>query len=288
MKPNPLADPPDLSSLREVRALLDRHGLRPDKGFGQNFLVDRSALHAIVEAAHLPPNATVLEVGPGLGVLTAALAERSGRVISLELDRRVLPALEETTGAWPHVEVLHQDAVQFDHLAMPEGSYFVSNLPYQVATAILADALASRRYVRLVVLVQREVAERIIARPGESAFGAYSLLIEHYGEARIVRDVAAGCFHPPPNVTSSIVRIDVRPDAEPDEALFTLIRAGFQHRRKTLRKNLVGHGYSASAVDAGLAALGVDPRIRAEVLTLQQWRTLKDHLYTVGEAPGGS
>jgi 16S rRNA (adenine1518-N6/adenine1519-N6)-dimethyltransferase len=266
--------PPDLGSAREVRALLARHGLAPDKGFGQNFLVDRRALAAVVDAADPPAGATVLEVGPGLGALTRALAERGARVLALELDARLLPALRETTDAYPSVEVRRMDAMRFDHAEMPEGSYLIANLPYQIATALLAEALASRRYRRIAVLVQREVAERIVAAPGETGFGAFSLVCRHWAEARIVRTVAPGCFLPPPKVTSAIVRLEPRPGVGPDPDTFALIRDGFRHRRKTLRKNLRAAGHDPAGVDVALEGLGLDPRIRAEALDLAQWRAL--------------
>ena len=267
--------PPDLGSIREVVALLARHGLAPDKGFGQNFLIDRRALAAVVDAADPPPGAHVLEIGPGLGALTRALAERGANVLALELDRRLLPALRETTDAYPNVEVRAGDAMRFAHAEMPRGAYLVSNLPYQIATAVLAEALASGRYRRLSVLVQREVAERLVARPGDPGFGAYSLVIQHYAAARIVRDVSPGCFLPAPKVTSSIVRIDPHPDARPDPETFALIREGFRHRRKTLRKNLVTAGRAPAAVSEALDAASLDPRVRAEALDLETWRRLR-------------
>lgn len=270
--------PPDLGSEREVRALLARHGLAPDKGLGQNFLVDRRALAAVADAADLPTDAEVLEVGPGLGALTTLLADRARRVLALELDARLLPALTETTGPRPEVEVRHTDAMRFDHAEMSRGSFLVSNLPYQIATALLAKALESGRYRRMAVLVQREVAQRITASPGEPGFGAFSLLCAHFARSRIVRNVAPGCFLPPPQVVSSIVRLDAREDARPAPGLFALIHDGFRHRRKTLSRNLRSAGYDRASVEGAIEALGRDPRIRAEVLSLAEWRDLERRL----------
>lgn len=263
---------PDLGSGREVRALLARHGLTPDRALGQNFLIDRRALVAVVEAADPPRDATVLEVGPGLGTLTGALAERVGRVLAVELDARLLPALRETTDAHANVEVVQGDAMRFDHATMPEGSLLVSNLPYGVATALLQQALASGRYRRMAVLVQREVAERITAAPGDPGFGAFSSICRHYADARIVRTVSPGCFLPPPNVTSAVVRLEVRPGVAPDPETFALIRDGFRHRRKTLRNNLRAAGWSAVAET--LAQVGLPAAVRAEALDLATWRRL--------------
>lgn len=266
---------PNLASPRVVRAVLARHGLTPDRSFGQNFLIDRNALNAVVRAADLPPGASVLEVGPGLGTLTRALAEQGATVLALELDARLIPALRETTDALPTVQVRQGDAMRFEHASMPPGSYLVSNLPYQISTALIGTALESGRYRRLAVLVQREVAERIVADPGGPGFGAFSLICRHYAEARIVRDVSPGCFLPAPKVVSSVVRIDPRPDVGPDPDTFALIRTGFRHRRKTLRKNLITASYDPSSVARGLDEVGLPPNVRAEVLALDAWRQLR-------------
>ena len=262
--------------------LLNRHGLRPDKSFGQNFLVDQNALNAIVAAAELRPDQTVLEFGPGLGVLTRELAARAGRVLAVELDRRMVTVLEETTESLDNVEILHQDALDFDYSLLPAGSSLVANLPYNVATPLVTRALESGQLARLVVMVQREVAERMRAGVGESGYGAYSILIAHFARATIVRDVSPGCFLPPPAVTSSIVRLDVRAGVQPDPELFTLVHTSFAHRRKTLRKNLIMAGYSGATVLHALGSLQLNDRVRAEELSLDRFRLLQTALKSVG------
>lgn len=281
-------DEPRLTARGTVAALLRRHGLAADKSFGQNFLVDEAALRAIVDAAEIAPGDPVLEVGPGLGVLTRALARRGAAVVAVELDRRLLPLLQETladhlekSGAGS-VRLVHADATTFDLDALQKGGLLVANLPYNVATVVVAHALASRRFRRLVFLVQREVGERMVAGPSTPAYGALSLLVAHYGRARIVRDVPPGAFVPPPKVTSSVVRIDVDERAEPDPALFTLIHQGFAHRRKTLLRNLVYAGYRREVAETALERLGLDPRVRAEALDLATFRELRDLLAADG------
>ena len=270
-----------LTARARVTDLLARHGLRADKGFGQNFLVDPSVLNAVVGAAEITPGERVLEVGPGLGVLTHALARAGADVTSVELDARLLPVLAETLAdlaSMPgagSVEVVHADAMTFDLDSLPAGSKLVANLPYNVATAVVARALESGRFSRLVFLVQREVADRLAATPSSSAYGSLSLLVAHFGRARTVRLVPPGAFHPPPKVTSAVVRVDVDSDARPDPELFRLVHQAFAHRRKTLRKNLEYAGYDRQAVEAALAALGLDPRTRAEELDLTTFVTLK-------------
>lgn len=271
-----------LTARSRVAELLERHGLRADKGFGQNFLVDEAALRAIVDAAELAPGDRVLEVGPGLGVLSHALAERGAHVTSVELDRRLLPVLAETLADLERlpgagsVEVVEGDAMRFDLARLPQGAKLVANLPYNVATAIVARALESGRFSRLVFLVQREVADRLTAKPEEPAYGALSLLVARFGRARTVRLVPPGAFFPPPKVTSAVVRVDVDPAAEPDPELFALIHQGFAHRRKTLKRNLLYAGYPAERVDAALAELGLDPRVRAEALDLTTFERLRE------------
>lgn len=273
----------DLTAPSRVAELLRRHGLRADKGFGQNFLVDAAALRAIVDAADLSSDDFVVEVGPGLGVLTRALALRGADVLALELDKRLLPVLEETLAdlsgdeAAGRVTILEADATTFDYEQVPSGASLVANLPYNVATVVIGRALESNRFRQLVVLVQREVADRLSAKPSTSAYGALSLFIAHFGSARTVRLVPPGAFFPPPKVTSAVVRI-VTSGADPDQALFDLIHAGFAHRRKTLLKNLVYAGYSREAGTAALRALQLDERIRAEALNLTQFKRLRELL----------
>ncbi len=263
-----------LTSPRRVRDLLTRYGLRTDKGFGQNFLVDAAALAAIVGAAELTSADTVLEVGPGLGVLTRELAAQAGQVVSVELDARLLPALGETLAGLANVTLIHGDGLSFDLTQMPENSLFVANLPYNVGTPILVRALESGRFKRLVFLVQKEVAQRLTAEPSTPAYGALSLVVAHFGSVRSVRDVKPSSFAPPPSVTSSVVRIDVKPSAEPDPAFSRLVHQAFAHRRKTLKKNLLMAGYPAAQVIGTLEQLKLDPRIRAEALDLKTFYAL--------------
>lgn len=217
----------------------------------------------------------MLEIGPGLGVLTRELAAEAGSVVSVELDGRLLPVLEETLSGLTNVRVVHGDGLVVDLSELPEGSLLVANLPYNVATPILVRVLESARFSRLVFLVQKEVAQRLFAPPGSSAYGALSLIVAHFGVARGVREVKPSAFFPPPTVTSSVVRIDVRPGAEPDPEMVRLIHQAFAHRRKTLKKNLLMAGYPATRVTAALEELGVDPRIRAEVLSIGAFYALQ-------------
>ncbi|MDZ7705118.1 MAG: 16S rRNA (adenine(1518)-N(6)/adenine(1519)-N(6))-dimethyltransferase RsmA [Trueperaceae bacterium] len=269
-----MTDTAPLYSPATVRALLERHRLRADKAFGQNFLIDGNVLRNIVAAAEVQDTDTVFEVGPGLGVLTRELAEQAGRVVSVELDARLLPVLRETTADYPNVALSEGDALDYDLTSLPPQSLFVANLPYNVATPLVVRALESLRFRRLVFLVQKEVAERLSASPATPSYGALSLVVQHFARVRVVQHVGPNAFFPAPDITSSVVRLDVNPDAEPDPATFRLIRDAFRHRRKTLKKNLTMAGYDATRVTEVLEGLELDPKIRAEALGLEHFRRL--------------
>lgn len=276
-----------LTARRVIRDLLQRHGLDADKRLGQHFLTEPSVVAAVVEAADVGPDDEVWEVGPGLGVLTRALAERARRVVSVELDGRLLPLLRETLAGRDAVELRHGDALRLDLAEVTPGSVLAANLPYNVGTAVLVRAITSQRFRRIGVLVQLEVAERLAAGPGAAAFGSLSLLVAHHGAARITRRVAPGVFLPPPAVTSAVVAIELDPQARPDPRTFALVRQGFAHRRKTLLANLRMAGLAPDAVRAALAACDLDPRVRAEALDLATFRRLA-HLLPPAPERGAS
>ena len=263
-----------LTSPSVVRGVLRRHGLAADKGFGQNFLVDAHALADILAAARVEPSDTAFEVGPGLGVLTRELAKQAGSVVAVELDRRLAPALEETLGNVPNVSIVWEDALAFDLASLPQGVVLVANLPYNVATPLLVRCLEAGRFARMVFLVQREVAERLVAEPGSSAYGALSVVVAHWADGEIVRHVKPGAFMPPPEVTSTVVRLTPRSGAAADPELMEFVHACFRHRRKTLLKNLDLAGMPRDPAEAVLGDLGIDPRARAETLSLEQFREL--------------
>ena len=269
----------------QVAELLRRYRLSPDRAFGQNFLIDRAVLAATVEAAGIGASDSVLEVGPGLGVLTRELAAGAGAVTAIEADPRLLPALTETLEGVANVELICGDALTFEMKRLPAGSLFISNPPYNLATPILRRVLESGRFRRAVVLLQREVADRLVARPGSRSYGALSLVREHYGAAERIRDVPPSCFLPPPGVTSSLVRLDLRPGVRVDPALFELIRDAFRHRRKTLTGNLVRAGHPKAVVRSALEAADIDERARAEELALADFRNLAEQLHTCSDRP---
>ena len=268
-------------------ALLKRHGLWARKSLGQHFLLDNAALDKIVAAAELTPDDTVVEIGPGPGPLTRKLADAAGRVIAVELDGRMVDLLRAEVTPGRAVEVVQGDILQTDlrDLVTSRGATrykVVANLPYYITSAVLRHILeASLPPTRVVVLVQREVAERIVARPPDMSLLAVS--VQLFGAPRIVARVPAGAFYPPPKVDSAIVRLDVYP--QPAEGVtdvagfFAVTRAGFGQKRKQLRNSLSqGLRRPAADIDAALRAAGIDPTRRAETLTLADWSRLQQTL----------
>jgi 16S rRNA (adenine1518-N6/adenine1519-N6)-dimethyltransferase len=280
--PDPGPTEPDLP---DPRAILRAYGLRPNKRLGQHFLIDRAHLARIVAAAELQRSDTVLEVGPGLGVLTAALARGAGRVVAVEVDPGMLHVLRATVGARPNVSLVAADVLKaapdalIGATAAPPGRLagykVVANLPYQITSPCLRHVLAARvQPVLAVVMVQKEVADRILAGPGDLSVLAVS--VQFYARPSRVSIVPAAAFYPRPEVDSSVLRLDVH-DAPPVPvedvaAFFRTVRAGFGQKRKQLRNSLsAGLGIAPAEAAAVLEAAGVDPRRRAETLDLAEW-----------------
>ena len=280
-----------LLSPADVRTLLVTHGVRPSRALGQNFLADANTARRIVRLAGVGPDTRVLEVGPGVGSLTLALAEQAGEVVALELDRHLLPVLEEVLSGAPGVRVVQGDALTVDYDALlsprghpePRGSgagepwTMVSNLPYNVATPLLARLLDDvPRLERLVVMVQKEVAERLAAPPGTPACGAISVKVAYHAETSVLAVVPPTVFVPRPRVDSAVVAFDRRPEPPVEvpspQAMFELARAGFGQRRKMLRQSL--RPVLGPEAEAVLRAAGLAPSARAETLRLEDWAAL--------------
>jgi 16S rRNA (adenine1518-N6/adenine1519-N6)-dimethyltransferase len=276
---------PDLSDPAVVRRLLQRHGARPQKTFGQYWLEDRQALERIVAAAELLPGGAALEVGAGMGVLTVALARAvgpDGRVVAVEIERDVLAILREVTAPLGSVEIVPRNLLEIEPQELFQGTPYalVANLPYYITASALRHFLeCAQPPQRMVVLVQQEVAERLTATPGNLSLLGVS--VQFYGQTRLIARVPASSFYPPPRVDSAVVRVDLyaRPSLEgaARERFFQVVRAGFGQKRKTLRNALMlGLGRPASVVEAWLSAAGIDARRRAETLALEEWGRLAE------------
>ena len=253
-------------------------------------MVDRRALERIVEAAELGPEETVLEIGPGLGTLTRALAERAGRVVAVELDERMVEILSQTLGDRPNVEIVQGDILALDPAELVEGARYkvVANLPYYITSAVLRHLLEAAVKPRLVVVtVQKEVAERLMARPGQMSL--LSVSVQFYGHPRLVARIPARAFYPAPKVNSAVVRIDVyeRPAVEVEnvDRFFGIVRAGFAQRRKQLRNSLAqGLRMPPDAVAEALTRCGIDPTRRAQTLSVEEWGRIYRELYVHEES----
>ncbi len=272
--------PIDLTNIRVLRELLRRHGLRPNKILGQHFLVDRSVLDKLVDAAELSPADNVLEVGAGTGVLTIELAKRTQRVVAVELDQAILPVLRETTTDFPQVEILPMNLLRVDPSVVFAGAPYklVANLPYYITALTLRHFLENQTPPSLlVVMVQKEVAERMAASPGDMSL--LGLSVQFYGIPRIIESVPSQAFFPPPQVDSAIVRIDLlkSPPLEgaDRERFFRLAHAGFAEKRKQIHNSLARNLHlPKDVVGRWLAAADIDPARRAETLRLQDWLVL--------------
>ena len=260
-------------------------GPRPKKRFGQHFLVSPRILAGIVRLAELDPDDVVLEIGAGTGILTEALANQVGRVLALELDRDLIAPLRQRFAERPQVEIIHADALSFDLDQLPAPLKVVANLPYGTAVAILTRLLVQRSRLRCaVVMLQREVAERLYARPGTKAYGSLTLLAHWYATVDKGFHVPPSAFSPPPKVMSTVVRISPHstpPVAVQDEAwLFRVIHAAFAQRRKTLTNTL---RLAFPPIDPALLRhtlenSGIAPTRRGETLTLDEFARLSDAL----------
>ncbi len=297
----PPVDPRPAAAGRPA-ALLRAYELRPNKRLGQHFLVDPSYLARVVEAADVGPADTVLEVGPGLGALTEALCSRAGRVVAVELDAGMRAVLADRLGAAPNLTVVAADILRCDPVALlddgapgapgaggpaaavrrfgPLRPHYkvVANLPYYITSAVLRRLLdATERPERVVVMVQKEVADRATAAPG--AMSLLAVALQLHAVVRRVCVVPPGAFHPPPRVASAVLRLDLHaapPVPLPDvDAFFRVARAGFGQKRKQLKNSLAaGLGLADEAAAAVLAAAGIDPMRRAQTLDLAEWSRL--------------
>lgn len=263
-----------------VPVLLKQFQLRPKKSLGQNFLVDEGALARVAAAAELTATDTVLEIGPGLGSLTRHLAAAAQRVVAVELDEGLLPALDFVLRPYSNVEVIQGDILKLNPAAfrLPPAYKVVANIPYYITSAVLRQLLeAATRPSRLVLTVQREVAERICAQAGEMSLLAVS--VQFYAQPQIVARLPAGAFYPKPEIDSAVVRLEVLPGptvpvADP-EHFFRVVKAGFSQKRKQLRNALSGGlRLEAATIDQLLAQAAIDPKRRAETLTLAEWGAL--------------
>lgn len=282
----------DLSNASNLKKIMSAHGIRPQHRLGQNFLTDARVLDAIVAGAGIGPDDLALEIGPGLGTLTQRLARAAGRVLCIELDRNLVEILRETVQAeHPNVEVVHGDAAQVDlhkllseRMAPGRRAKVAANLPYYITTPLVMRLLEEDLPLdQIVVMVQKEVADRMTSPPGSKEYGALSVAVQYYTEPRIVTKVSRGAFLPPPDVDSSVVGMRVRGSAPVDASragFFRVVKAAFGQRRKTLSNALTGLGLEKVVVQDALHAAGIDANRRGETLSLEEFASLARILFS--------
>ncbi len=281
----------DLCNASDIKALLGRHGFHFSKSMGQNFLIDPAVPAAIAQASLADPACAVLEIGPGIGALTVQLARRAGKVTAVELDRALLPILDETLADCPNAHVIHGDILKLDLPALLDEKFsgftpiVCANLPYNITTPVLTALLETRRFSSITVMIQREVAERICALPGSGDYGAFSVYCQFYAQPYLLFEVPPEAFLPAPKVTSAVIRLLPRPappvSVRDEAAFFRVVRAAFAQRRKTLLNALsavYGSRFTKDALRNVITRCGLPPDVRGERLGLSEFAALTDLL----------
>lgn len=279
----------DLCNRNHIQALLSRHGFHFSKALGQNFLIDSSVPLRIAEGCGADEDCGVLEIGPGIGPLTRQLAQRAAKVVSVELDRRLYPVLEETMGDYDNFTLVEGDIMKCDLHALVEEHFaglhpiLCANLPYNITTPLLTKVVESGLFESVTVLIQKEVAQRICARPGTADYGAFSLLMQYYTEPEMLFTVPNTCFLPPPKVTSAVIHCPVRREppvqVQSEASLWRAVKAGFAQRRKTLVNSLQsGYPLPKDVLAEAIAACGLAADVRGERLSLEDYARLADAL----------
>ncbi len=280
----------DLCNLEEIKKLLSKHGFQFSKSMGQNFLIESWVPRETAHASGAGPGIGVLEIGPGIGPLTKELSALGEKVVAVELDRSLLPILEETLEDCGNVKVVSGDILKLDlkelcQREMPGKPLVVcANLPYNITTPVITALVESRLFTAITVMIQKEVALRIAAKPGTSDYGAFSLYCQYHADCKVLYDVPPDCFHPAPKVWSSVIRMELRePPAEVEDPdlFFRVIKASFAQRRKTLQNGLLaafGGQYTKEELGEILESCGLSKSIRGEQLGIPQFAILAKKL----------
>lgn len=280
----------NLSDISVIRRLLERHGFSFSKSLGQNFLINPTVCPRMAEACGAGENIGVLEIGPGFGVLTQQLASRAAKVVSIELDKRLIPVLDETLKDFDNVSVINGDIMKLDVTSLIKEQFgdmdtvVCANLPYYITSPIIMKLLEEKIPVNnITVMVQKEAADRLCAPVGSRESGAVTAAVNYYAEAEKLFGVSAGSFMPPPKVDSAVIRLNIRkaPAVLPhdEKFFFSVIRASFAQRRKTALNSIsAGLGISKEIVSSALISCGLDTRVRAERITLEQFAALSNEL----------
>lgn len=283
----------DLTNIDTLRSLLARHDFHFSRSLGQNFLVRSWVPERIMEVSGIDHRCGVLEIGPGVGVLTRYLSRNASRVAAVELDTKLLPVLEETLFDCENVRVIHQDIMKCDLQELVHREFdgllpvVCANLPYQITTPVLSKLLESHLFERLTVMIQKEVAKRICARAGTPEYGAFSLFVQYHSDAAICFDVPPDCFQPRPKVTSAVITMKRKAppkDLQDERLFFSLVRTAFAQRRKTLvnaLSPLLSPMLNKEQIQEAVISLGLDPLVRGETLDITNYVELANHFSNI-------
>ena len=271
----------------KTQELVKKYNFKFSKSLGQNFLIDDSVLTDIVDGASVDDKDFIIEIGPGVGTLTAKLLMKAKKVTSIELDNDLIPILQEELGEHENFDLIHNDALKVDFNSLIGGEpsvKLVANLPYYVTTPIIVKLLKDGyNFKSLTIMIQKEVAERINAEPNCKEYGALSVLVQYYCNTSIVRRVAPSCFIPRPKVESIVIRLDrleaPRVNVKDENLMFALVRAGFNMRRKTLWNATKTFNLSKEKLEEAFEKSGIDPKRRAETLSIEEFAHLSDCIY---------
>lgn len=268
----------NLTSYSEIQQLLKSEGFRFSKSMGQNFLIADWVPRDIADSALLDENTTVLEIGPGIGCLTYELSKRAGKVVSVELDRSLMPILAQTLKGCENTEVIFGDIMKME---LPDADRVCANLPYNITSPVLTKLIKSGKYESITVMIQKEVAKRICAKAGEDDYSAFGIMVQWYTDPEILFDVPPGCFMPQPKVTSSVIRLTKRTErpaqVKDEEQMFRLVRAAFNQRRKTI-VNALSAVIDRETAAAAIEKAGLDNKIRGEMLSIGDFAQISDNI----------
>ncbi len=280
----------ELTDIGTIKALLARHGFHFSKALGQNFIVNPSVCPRMADESGIDSESGVIEIGAGIGVLTAELAKRAKKVVCIELDSKLLPILDETLADFDNIEIINADVLKTDLAALIEEKfggmpvYICANLPYYITSPVIMTLLESRLPLKAVtVMVQREAAQRLCAPVGSRLSGAVTVAVDYYAEARKLFDVSSGSFMPAPKVDSSVIRLDIREkpgiEVSDEKLFFSMVHAAFSQRRKTASNSISsGTGIPKAVVAEAIERCGFPPSVRAESMTAEQLAALCEAL----------
>ena len=284
----------DISNRTETHQILRQNDFRPKKSLGQNFLVDSNILDKIVNSAQIDKNTGVIEIGPGIGALTQRLALKAGKVVAIEIDKQLIPILQENLADYSNIEIINSDVLKVEiseiisnQLSEYSSIKVVANLPYYITSPIIIKLLTENSKVETItILIQKEVAERINAKPGGKEYGSLTLLINYYAEVSLVFHVSNNVFIPKPKVDSAVLQFKIRKSppvqVENQEFLFKVIRSCFMHRRKTIYNNLINNLLDKEEKDQLIEILvksNIDGTRRAETLSIEEFANLTNNIY---------